>query len=162
MKESRQHGARKPAPGFLQSPRVHPTATVVDSELGAWTDVGDRASLIETVLGDYSYVERDCQVIYTHIGKFCSIAACVRINPVKHPLGRAALHHRCRGPGQKPARERFPERIQEGLMRIAWWEWPWERLHRALSDFRTLEVEAFVEKYDTAPKTACKGGEKLA
>lgn len=35
----------------------------------------------------------DCHIIYTQIGKFCSIANQVRINPGQHPLERAALHH---------------------------------------------------------------------
>lgn len=32
-------------------------------------------------------------MIYTTIGKFCSIAARTRINPGNHPLDRVALHH---------------------------------------------------------------------
>jgi phosphonate metabolism protein (transferase hexapeptide repeat family) len=47
----------------------------------------------ETVLGDYSYASNDCDIIYSQIGKFCSIAGHVRINPGNHPLWRAALHH---------------------------------------------------------------------
>jgi phosphonate metabolism protein (transferase hexapeptide repeat family) len=74
-------------------PTVHPTAEVRDSRLGAWTEVGARACLTETVLGDYSYVCKDSDVIYAEIGKFCSIAAHCRVNPGNHPLERAALHH---------------------------------------------------------------------
>ncbi|MBE0532316.1 MAG: chloramphenicol acetyltransferase [Rhodospirillales bacterium] len=74
-------------------PTVDPTAEVRDSRLGAWTEVGARACLTETVLGDYSYVCKDSDVIYAEIGKFCSIAAHCRINPGSHPLERAALYH---------------------------------------------------------------------
>jgi len=74
-------------------PSIHETATVVDSELGEWTEVGARTSIQESVLGDYSYVVNDSQIIYTEIGKFCSVAAQTRINPGNHPLHRAALHH---------------------------------------------------------------------
>ncbi|MDY6792776.1 MAG: chloramphenicol acetyltransferase [Thermodesulfobacteriota bacterium] len=74
-------------------PTVHPTALVVKSKLGEWTEVGPRAKIIETVMGDYSYAVNDCDIIYARIGKFCSIAAGVRINPGNHPLHRAALHH---------------------------------------------------------------------
>ena len=82
------------APKALSAePTVHPTAEIRDSQLGAWTEVGARACLTETVLGDYSYVCKDSDVIYTEIGKFCSIAAHCRINPGNHPLDRAALHH---------------------------------------------------------------------
>ncbi len=76
-----------------REPQLHPTAVIRSSELGAWTEVGARATLVETELGDYSYVVHDCHVIYTEIGKFCSIAAQCRINPGNHPLDRAALHH---------------------------------------------------------------------
>ena len=55
--------------------------------------MGARTVLTETILGDYSYVTNDCDLIYTEVGKFCSIASHVRINPGNHPLERAALHH---------------------------------------------------------------------
>lgn len=74
-------------------PRIDPTAKVIDSTLGTWTAVGARCLIQETVLGDYSYTSNDCDIIYSRIGKFCSIAAQVRINPGNHPLWRAALHH---------------------------------------------------------------------
>jgi len=74
-------------------PCVHPTARVKDTSLGAWCEVQERTRLTETVMGDYSYICGDGEVIYTDIGKFCSIASHVRINPGNHPLDRAALHH---------------------------------------------------------------------
>jgi hypothetical protein len=75
------------------SPTIHPTARVTDSTLGAWTEVGARTTIAETVMGDYSYVVNDSSIIYATIGRFCSIAAHTRINPGNHPLARAALHH---------------------------------------------------------------------
>jgi len=44
-------------------------------------------------MGDYSYVVNDANVIYTTIGKFCSIAAMTRINPGNHPMHRASQSH---------------------------------------------------------------------
>ncbi len=44
-------------------------------------------------------------------------------------------------------RKRFSPWVQEGLLRIAWWDWPRERLREALPDFRRLTAEQFVEKY---------------
>src|SRR5215471_19777295 len=76
-----------------EQPRIDPTAHVRQSALGAWTSVGPRTSMAETVFGDYSYVVNDSSIIYSEIGKFCSIAAHTRINPGNHPLERAALHH---------------------------------------------------------------------
>jgi hypothetical protein len=43
---------------------------------------------------------------------------------------------------------RFEEKVREGLLRIAWWNWPREQLRAAMADFRKLSAEAFVEKYD--------------
>lgn len=74
-------------------PLVHPSASVKDCRLGRYTEVGERTSLIETTLGDYSYIVNDGDVIYTEIGKFCSVAAHVRINPGNHPMERASQAH---------------------------------------------------------------------
>lgn len=75
------------------APLIHETATVRDCRLGRCTEIGPRTSLIETTLDDYSYVVNDGEIIYTTIGKFCSIAAMVRINPGNHPMWRASQHH---------------------------------------------------------------------
>ena len=48
-------------------------------------------------------------------------------------------------------RLRFPEAIAARLQALAWWDWPHERLHAALRDFRTLSVEAFLDRYQAAP-----------
>ncbi len=48
----------------------------------------------------------------------------------------------------KPLRQRFDDRTVVKLMRIAWWDWPHERIDAALADFRGLSAEAFAEKYD--------------
>ena len=79
--------------GKKEEPRIDPTATVKDASLGIWTAIGARTSVQETTFGDYSYASNDCDIIYSKIGKFCSIASHVRINPGNHPLERAALHH---------------------------------------------------------------------
>jgi phosphonate metabolism protein (transferase hexapeptide repeat family) len=46
-----------------------------------------------------------------------------------------------------PLRERFSPRIAERMLALAWWDWPHDRLRDALTDFRTLPAEAFLEKY---------------
>ena len=33
-------------------------------------------------------------------------------------------------------------------MALAWWDWEHERLRAALADFRTLSVEAFLDRYE--------------
>lgn len=74
-------------------PLVDPTARVERCRLGRYTEIGARTSLIETEVGDYSYVVNDCDAIYSRIGKFCSIASHVRINPGDHPMWRVSQSH---------------------------------------------------------------------
>jgi hypothetical protein len=196
-----------------EAPSIHSQAVVLNTRLGCCVEVAARTQIVESVVGDYSYIMNDGDVIYTRMGKFCSIASHVRINPGNHPLERAALHHftyrsaqyglgdddeaffdwrrgypvllghdvwighgavvlpgvtigtgAAIGAGSivtrnvpafaivagNPARiirERFPHRIQEGLLQLAWWDWPREALGAALDDFRSLSAEAFVNRY---------------
>jgi phosphonate metabolism protein (transferase hexapeptide repeat family) len=74
-------------------PQIDPEAVLVDCALGPWTAVGARTSLNEVSMGDYSYIVSDSSADYCEIGKFCSIARDVRINPGNHPMWRAAQHH---------------------------------------------------------------------
>jgi hypothetical protein len=194
---------------------VHPTADVRDATLGRFTEIGARTSFVQSTLGDYSYIVNDGNVMTTAIGKFCSIAAMVRLNPGNHPMDRATQSHftyrasayfageqdepeffawrrsfpvtighdvwighgavilagRSVGTGAvvaagaivtkdvepytivggNPARvirRRFPEATAERLQALAWWDWEHERLHRALSDFRTLSAEKFCDRYE--------------
>jgi phosphonate metabolism protein (transferase hexapeptide repeat family) len=75
------------------NPLIRPTANVRSCRLGAYTEIGARARLLEATIGDYSYVMNDSEIAYTTVGKFCSIAAMTRINPGNHPMGRASQSH---------------------------------------------------------------------
>jgi hypothetical protein len=196
---------------------IHAGADVRASRLGRYTEIGERTKVVESTMDDYSYVASDSDIVFTHIGKFCSIAAHVRINPGNHPMERASQSHftyraaryfegesdetsffdRRRAasvhighdvwighgaivlPGRRigvgaviaggavvtkdvadyaivagnPARlvrRRFGESVAARLMALCWWDWPHEALRRALPDFRSLGVEAFLEKYENA------------
>lgn len=74
-------------------PLIHPGATVGNSTLGRYTEVGERCRLDEVEMGDYSYIERDGAAWCATIGKFANIAAAARINATNHPMWRATLHH---------------------------------------------------------------------
>ncbi|MCL6509973.1 MAG: acetyltransferase [Anaerolineae bacterium] len=78
---------------LCEQPTIHPSSFVLDSRLGSWTDIGPNCSIVESVFDDYSYVAGDAQIIYAEIGKFCSIASHVRINPGNHPMDRVTQHH---------------------------------------------------------------------
>jgi phosphonate metabolism protein (transferase hexapeptide repeat family) len=76
-----------------EEPWIDPTAIVKGSSLGAWTLVGPGAMIVESTLGDYSYLMEESSATYAAIGKFCNIASHVCLNPGNHPLWRASLHH---------------------------------------------------------------------
>lgn len=44
-------------------------------------------------------------------------------------------------------RLRFSPAQQEALLEIAWWDWSHDAFAAALNDFRTLSVDAFIERY---------------
>ncbi|NWG23633.1 MAG: chloramphenicol acetyltransferase [Pseudorhodoplanes sp.] len=203
-----------------EAPCIHPTADVRDSALGPYTEVGERTKLLEVTLDSYSYVVNDSDIAYTRIGKFCSIAAMVRINPGNHPMQRASQAHftyrasayfegekdeadffawrraqqvtighdvwighgaiilprRKIGTGAvvaagavvtrdvpdyaivagnpaRPIRQRFPDRVADRLKALAWWDWDHARLQRALADFRALDAEEFVNRYEDIDAT---------
>ena len=195
-------------------PLIDPTASVKASQLGRYTEIGARTKFAESSLGDYSYVVNDSDVIYTTIGRFCSIAAHTRINPGNHPMERITQSHftyrasayfddepdesaffdwrrshpvtighdvwighgaiilpgRTIGNGAviaagavvtkdvapytivagvaaKPVRRRFPAAIADQIEALSWWNWPHEKLRQALPDFRSLQVDEFLERY---------------
>lgn len=83
-------GAKKQ---LSEEPTIHPEAMVVDCDLGVWTEVGKGTMMKDVQMGDYSYITQHCHVVWTTIGKFCSIANSARINPGNHPTWRATQHH---------------------------------------------------------------------
>ena len=48
----------------------------------------------------------------------------------------------------RPIRRRFSEGQEAALLRIAWWDWEHDRFGAALPDFRTLSIDAFIDKYN--------------
>jgi phosphonate metabolism protein (transferase hexapeptide repeat family) len=93
MSEAAVLPAAKPAKMLGEVPLIHDGAVVVDCELGVYTEVGRGTAMSHSRFGDYSYITWDCHVAGSDIGKFCSIAAHVRINPGNHPVWRASQHH---------------------------------------------------------------------
>jgi phosphonate metabolism protein (transferase hexapeptide repeat family) len=76
-----------------EKPSIHSTSIVRDSHLGSWTDVGANTYIVESSFDDYSYAAGDVMIIYSQVGKFCSIASHTRINPGNHPMDRVTQHH---------------------------------------------------------------------
>ena len=51
-------------------------------------------------------------------------------------------------------RPRFATDVAARLRALAWWDWSHEALRRALPDFRKLDVEGFLAKYEAAGGSA--------
>lgn len=75
------------------NPLINDSAQVRNCTFGAYVEVGARAQLLEVSMDDYSYVVNDTDIAYASIGKFCSIASHVRINPGDHPMERVSQSH---------------------------------------------------------------------
>lgn len=80
-------------PALSREPYLHPHASVRQSKLGAYVEIGEGSQILETVMGDYSYTARYSDIAYSFLGKFVNVAAFTRINPGEHPYHRASLHH---------------------------------------------------------------------
>ncbi|MBR1230086.1 MULTISPECIES: DapH/DapD/GlmU-related protein [unclassified Bradyrhizobium] len=84
----------QPAP-----PRPKLAETVVESSvklrevsIGVCCEILGDTAIEYTELGDYSYLGPGCMVADAQIGKFCAIAAQVRIGAPNHPLDRPSQH----------------------------------------------------------------------
>jgi len=76
-----------------QMPTIHPTCVITNSRVGEWTDLGAHTRFNEVTFDDYSYAVGNVSIAHATIGKFCSIANSVRINPGNHPQWRVTQHH---------------------------------------------------------------------
>jgi phosphonate metabolism protein (transferase hexapeptide repeat family) len=73
-------------------PIVHPSAVLRNAKLGRFTEIKERVAFSDSELGDYSYVERHAEAIYSRIGKFSAIASNARVNALEHPIERVSQH----------------------------------------------------------------------
>jgi len=71
---------------------VHPSVGLRDAVIGRRCEILDDSYVEYATLGDYSYLGQRCMVADAVIGKFCAIAAAVRIGAPNHPLDRVSQH----------------------------------------------------------------------
>ncbi|HEY4193349.1 MAG TPA: DapH/DapD/GlmU-related protein [Mesorhizobium sp.] len=50
----------------------------------------------------------------------------------------------------KPLRRRFPEAIAARIEALGWWDWPAEKLAKAIPDMQALPIEAFLDRWGAA------------
>lgn len=106
---------KRPSPSAPRdgSPRVHGSASLRNATLGRFTEVKERVQFWDSELGDYSYVERHAEVIYTRIGKFCAVASAVRINALNHPMERISQHKITYRPNEYFAHAKLDKALRE-------------------------------------------------
>lgn len=73
-------------------PRIHPSAELKGTRLGRFCEIGPRVVLRDVTVGDFTYFERGGEAIHAALGRFCSVAANVRINALAHPTERVTTH----------------------------------------------------------------------
>jgi phosphonate metabolism protein (transferase hexapeptide repeat family) len=76
-----------------ETPLVHPDCDLTEVTMGRFVEIGRGSRIAFSVIGDYSYCDRVCDIANADIGKFANIASFVRIGATDHPLDRASLHH---------------------------------------------------------------------
>ncbi|WP_422032927.1 chloramphenicol acetyltransferase [Roseovarius sp.] len=74
-------------------PFVHPDCAITESRFGRYCEIGRGTRVQHSVMGDYSYCDRYCDIANADVGKFANIASFVRLGASDHPLDRASLHH---------------------------------------------------------------------
>ncbi len=62
------------------------------SKLGVYTTYFENVYIADSVVGDYTFVQRDTNLVNAQIGKFCSIAGGARIGLGEHPLDMVSTH----------------------------------------------------------------------
>lgn len=75
------------------TPVIHSGCEIVNSQFGAWCEVGAQSRIINATFEDYAYCDRMADIANTTVGKFSNIAAMTRIGPTDHPFANAAQHH---------------------------------------------------------------------
>ena len=86
------HSTAQPNRPKIAETVIHPTANIRDSRAGMCCEILEDTSLHTVELGDFSYLGPRCIVGDSTIGKFCAIAAEVRIGAPNHPMDRPSMH----------------------------------------------------------------------
>ena len=83
--------ANKPRPKIAETV-IEPTVRLRDVTVGKCCEILGDTAVEYAEIGDYSYLGSGCMVGDAKIGKFCAIAAQVRIGAPNHPMERPSQH----------------------------------------------------------------------
>jgi len=71
---------------------IDPTVKLREARIGRCCEVLGDTAIEYAELGDFSYLGPGCMVADAQIGRFCAIAANVRLGAPNHPMDRPSLH----------------------------------------------------------------------
>src|SRR3984885_10330078 len=71
---------------------IDPSVVLRKATIGRHCELLERTNIHDAEIGDFSYLGPDCIVADAQIGRFCAIAARVRIGEPNHPIDRPSLH----------------------------------------------------------------------
>lgn len=71
---------------------IDPGVSLREATIGRCCEILRGTAVEYSSLGDYSYLGPNCTVADAEIGRFCAIAASVRIGAPNHPIDRPSLH----------------------------------------------------------------------
>lgn len=54
------------------------------------------------------------------------------------------------GVPSRPLRRRFAPAVADRIEALAWWDWPVEKLARAIPDMQAMPIEAFLDRWEAA------------
>jgi len=72
---------------------IDPSCRIINTSVGEYVDLYANTMMLDSSIDDYSYIAGNGQVVYSKIGKFCSIANSTVVNPGNHPQWRVTQHH---------------------------------------------------------------------
>jgi phosphonate metabolism protein (transferase hexapeptide repeat family) len=107
-----------------------------------WDDAQDDPSFFVARAARRTTLGADCWIGHITVGIGAIVASAAVVTKDIAPFMMVA------GCPAKPLRARFSPAIIERLLALAWWDWDHQRLRAGLKDFRTLQAEAFLEKYN--------------
>lgn len=85
------HQPAPPRPKLAETV-IETTVKLRETTIGRCCEVLGDSALEYSELGDYSYLGPGCMIGDAQIGRFCAIAALVRIGAPNHPLDRPSQH----------------------------------------------------------------------
>ncbi len=109
-----------------------------------WTEFFEKRASRITTLGHDTWIGSQAQIMpEVMVGTGAVVAAGAVVTKDVAPYMIVA------GVPAVPIRERFSAKITDRMQALAWWDWDHNKMRDALMDFRALEAEVFLEKYET-------------